>query len=109
MATRIFREKKTTKPSLFSTKLYNIYTDVDNRERARGGDKKQRGRISLKGKHKKREMSGNEKKSEQEFIRLCAQTRKSRKFYVVVVQNNGEKKCTKKVCCTYTLKLFFTN
>ena len=55
MVTRTFREseKTTTKPVsfLFFRSNFIAYTDVDNRERARASDKKQRRRISLEEKH----------------------------------------------------------
>ena len=47
IATRTFKEKTTTpKPILSSDLNFNVYIDVDNRERARARDKKQRRPIS---------------------------------------------------------------
>ena len=44
MATRTFREEKTSnnKADSFFRLDFNVYTDVDNRERARAKDKKTR-------------------------------------------------------------------
>ena len=54
MATRIFREPEDDNQAESSFRLnFNVYTDVDNRERARARDKKQRRRILLEGKHEK--------------------------------------------------------
>ena len=103
---------------------------MDNRERARARDKKQRRRILLErqrenfvsasrekmrnasgwqGEASKVKMSGSEKKKANRntsnkifgehighlFSIKCV----TRKFYAVVVQNNG-KEINKKVCCT---------
>ena len=47
IATQTFQEKTTTtKPILSSDLNFNVYIDVDNRERARARDKKQRRPIS---------------------------------------------------------------
>ena len=40
MATQTFREKKTTTKSTFFGLSFNVYSDVDKRERARARDKK---------------------------------------------------------------------
>ena len=86
--------------------------EIKGRQRSRARDKKQRshffvGRTTWKfcsGGNKmgnasdhqcKVIMSGSERKSEQENVRL----RSFWKFHVVVVQNNG-KETYKKVCCT---------
>ena len=82
MATRTFREKKQSKAESFFFRLnFNVYNDVDNRERARTRDKKNRGDeekhdnfISAVRRKEmltatKEKMSGSKKKNEQEHIR----------------------------------------
>ena len=39
------------KPSIFFLLNFNVYTDADNKERARARDKKQRRRLSWEEKH----------------------------------------------------------
>ena len=55
MAARTFRErereKKKKQGRVFFDVIFDIYTHVDNRERARAIDWKQRRRISLEEKH----------------------------------------------------------
>ena len=54
MASRIFREPEDrNQAESFFQLNFNVHTDVDNRERARARDKKQRERISLEGKYEK--------------------------------------------------------
>ena len=50
-ATRTFREKKQQQSRVFLRLSFNVYTDIDNRERARARDKKQRRRILLEKQH----------------------------------------------------------
>ena len=52
MAARTFRERKEQQqsPVLFDI-IFDVYTHVDNRERARASDWKQRKKMSLEGKH----------------------------------------------------------
>ena len=45
------REKTTTMPIFFFLIKFNLYTDIDDRERARARDKKERRRISLEEQH----------------------------------------------------------
>ena len=51
MAARTFRKKKQQQSRVFFDVIFDIYTHVDNRERAREIDWKQRRRISLEEKH----------------------------------------------------------
>ena len=52
MAARTFRKEKQQQQSrVFFDVIFDIYTHVDNRERARAIDWKQRRRISLEEKH----------------------------------------------------------
>ena len=51
VATRTFREKKQQQSRVFLRLSFNVYTDIDNRERARARDKKQRRRILLEKQH----------------------------------------------------------
>ena len=52
MAARTFRKEKQQQQSrVFFDVIFDIYTHVDNRERAREIDWKQRRRISLEEKH----------------------------------------------------------
>ena len=52
MATRTFREKSNNKAESFFRLTFNAYIDVDNRERATEGDKKQRRPNSSQEKQK---------------------------------------------------------
>ena len=54
MATRSFREKKkkTASKSSLLQSYFDFYIHVDNRERSRASDQKQRRRISLEENHK---------------------------------------------------------
>ena len=45
------REKITTRPIPFFQLNFNVYSDVDDREKAEGRDKVQKRRLSLKEKH----------------------------------------------------------
>ena len=51
MAARTFRKKKQQQSRVFFDVIFDVYTHVDNRERARASDWKQRRRISLEEKH----------------------------------------------------------
>ena len=51
MAARTFREKKQQQSRVFFDVIFHVYTNVDNRERARASDWKQRRWISLEEKH----------------------------------------------------------
>ena len=52
IASRAFRDKNNNnKANSFFRLNFNVYIDVDNGERARARDKKQRRKISLKEKH----------------------------------------------------------
>ena len=52
IASRAFRDKNNNnKANSFFRLNFNVYVDVDNGERARARDKKQRRKISLKEKH----------------------------------------------------------
>ena len=91
---------------------------MDNRERARASDKKQRRRISLEEKHEtfiaavrkweiaaatKMKISGSKekkKKANRSIYNIFSIKHLTSKFHVVVVLNNG-KEMYKKVCCTY--------
>ena len=94
---------------------------MNNRERARASDKKQRRPILLEEKHEKfigggggenmRNASGHQGENKRQRKKVIWNTYNissikwvTRKFHVVVVQNNG-KKCTKK--CVARAKLSF--
>ena len=47
MATRTFREETQQQSRVFFEVIFDVYTHVDDRERARARDEKQGGRISL--------------------------------------------------------------
>ena len=104
--------------------IFNVYADMDNRERARASDKKQSRRISrpnmkiLKQSGWENEkmlvasevkMRGSEKESERtatqatEFLvrthDISSVKHVNRKFHLVVVQND-DREMYKKVCCT---------
>ena len=51
MAARTFRKKKQQQSRVFFDVIFDVYTHVDNRERARASDWKQRRRISWEEKH----------------------------------------------------------
>ena len=51
MAARTLRKKKQQQSRVFFDVIFDVYTHVDNRERARASDWKQRRRISLEEKH----------------------------------------------------------
>ena len=51
MAARTFIEKKQQQSRVFFDIIFDVYTHVGNRERARASDCKQRRRISLQEKH----------------------------------------------------------
>ena len=53
MAARTFRKKKQQQSRVFFDVIFDVYTHVDNRERARASDWKQRKWISLEEKHEK--------------------------------------------------------
>ena len=53
MATRTFREKNNNKVESFFRRDFNVFIDVDNRERGRARDNKQRRIISLEENIKK--------------------------------------------------------
>ena len=62
MATRTFREKNNNKVESFFRQDFNVFIDVDNRERGRARDNKQRRIISLDENMKKvKRRWGNEK------------------------------------------------
>ena len=48
---RDLKREKITRPSPFFQLNFNVYTDVDDREKAEGRDKVQKRRVSLKEKH----------------------------------------------------------
>ena len=125
IATRTSREKKNN-----SKAESLLYIFVDNRERARTRDTKQRRRISLEQQHENYiaagrrwemlatsevKMSGNGKKSKKEHkkqnilwahARLCLlKGVTQRKFHAVVTQNNG-KEIEKTVLDVQSLLLF---
>ena len=50
-ARRAFREKRQQQSRVFFRLSFNVYTDLDNRERPRARDKKQRRRILLEKQH----------------------------------------------------------
>ena len=52
MATRTLRGKKREQSQFFFDVIFDVYTQLDNRERARASDLKQRRRNSLEEKHK---------------------------------------------------------
>ena len=64
LASRPFKDKKagTTNASSFFRLNFNVYIDVDNRERDRARDKNRRRPISLEEKQKKIYSSGEKKK-----------------------------------------------
>ena len=51
MAARTFGKKKQQQSPFFFYVIFDVYTHVDNRERVRASDCKQRRRISLQEKH----------------------------------------------------------
>ena len=51
MAARTFRKKKQQQSRVFFDVIFDVYTHVDNRERARASDLKQKRRILLGEKH----------------------------------------------------------
>ena len=51
MAARTFRKKKQQQSRVFFDVIFDVYTHVDNRERERASDWKQRRRISWEEKH----------------------------------------------------------
>ena len=51
MAARTFRKKKQQQSRVFFDVIFDVYTHVDNRERARASDWKQRRKLSLEEKH----------------------------------------------------------
>ena len=51
MAARTFRKKKQQQSRVFFDVIFDVYTHVDNSERARASDRKQRRQISLEEKH----------------------------------------------------------
>ena len=55
-----FHREKTTSRVFFDL-IFDVYTHVDNRERAEASDSKQRRRISLEQKASKMKMRGSEK------------------------------------------------
>ena len=128
VATRTFREQKQQQSRVFLRLSFNVYTDIDNRERARARDEnkgdlfcwknnviflfgveKMRNASGQQGEASKVKMIGSERKANRNtswtkssvntydiFLPIKCVTRK---FHVVVVQNNG-KEMYKKVCCT---------
>ena len=108
MATRTFREKNNNKVESFFRRDFNVFIDVDNRERGRARDNKQRRIISLEEnikKLKRRLEMPNihdyehqwNKKANRNTCEILFRKRSTRKFQV---QKNDKGNVQKSQCCT---------
>ena len=121
----LLKRKNSIKAESFLFRLnFNVYADMDNRERARARDKKQSRRISLETQYEILKRSGweNEKMLVTSEVKMRGSVKESertatqateflvrthgissvkhvnRKFHLVVVQND-DREMYKKVCC----------
>ena len=93
IASRTFRDKNNNiKADSFFRLNYNVYIDLDNRERARARDKQQRRPISLAEKHENFIATVRKRRSASEQEHMKRVTRKLLEFLVVVAQKDMDKK-----------------
>ena len=108
MATRTFREKNNNKVESFFRRDFNVFIDVDNRERGRARDNKQRRIISLEENIKKLKRRWEmpnihdyerqwNKKANRTTCEIFFRKRSTRKFQV---QKNDKGNVQKSQCCT---------
>ena len=111
MATRTFREKNNNKVESFFRQDFNVFIDVDNGERGRARDNKQRRIISSEENMKKlkqrwempkiHDQDENErqwnKKANRNTCEIFFRKRSTRKFQV---QDNDKGNVQKSQCCT---------